>query len=75
MWIDINQGYINENTIEYLEKINEGNKTSLRFHLISGRVVEIEGELARRILEYAVTNKVFFMDTIFSPIGQNEIQL
>lgn len=75
MYIDIIQGYVSEEAIEYIEKVVDGNKTSIRIHLISGRSIEMTGELARRILEYADRNKVQFLDNLDSPVGLNGISL
>lgn len=75
MYIDIIQGYVSEEAIEYIEKVVDGNKTSIKIHLISGRSIEMTGELARRILEYADRNKVQFLDNLDSPVGLNGISL
>ena len=71
MYIDVNVGYVNESGIEYIEIILNGNVTKIALHLISGRSVEVEGELARRILEYARMNKVQFMSKLLNPVGLN----
>jgi hypothetical protein len=75
MWIDIVRGYVREEAIEHIEFISVGNVTSIRLHMISGKTIEIAGELARRILEYADRNKVQFVDRLDSPIGLNGISL
>jgi hypothetical protein len=75
MWIDIVKGYVSESTIEYLELVSDGNVTSIRMHLISGRTIDITGELARRILEYADRNKVEFVDRLYNPIGLDGLTL
>ena len=75
MYIDIVQGYVSESTIEYIEKIVDGNVTSVKLNLVSGRTVEVTGELARRILEYADRNKVQFVDRLDTPIGLDGISL
>jgi hypothetical protein len=75
MYIDINKGFISESTIEYIEEIVDGNVTSICIHLISGRTIEITGELARRILEYASRNKVEFLDRLYNPIDLNGLTL
>jgi predicted translin family RNA/ssDNA-binding protein len=75
MWIDINKGYISESTIEYIELVVDGNVTSIRMHLISGRTIDITGELARRILEYASRNKVEFLDRLYNPINLDGLTL
>ena len=75
MWIDITKGYISEGVIEYIERVTDGNVTSVKLHLISGRTVEVTGELARRILEYADRNKVQFIDNLDSPIGLGSTSL
>lgn len=75
MWIDITYGYINEGTIEYIELVSDGNVTQVLMHLISGRTIEITGESARRILEYARSNKVQFVEKLFNPVGLNGVTL
>lgn len=75
MWIDITYGYINETTIEYIEIISDGSTTGISMHLISGRAIEITGESARRILEYAQSNKVQFVDNLLNPVGLNGVTL
>jgi hypothetical protein len=75
MYIDIVHGYVSEEAIEYIEKVADGNVTSISLNLISGRTVEVTGELARRILEYADRNKVQFVDRLDSPVGLNGISL
>lgn len=71
MYIDINTGYINESAIEHIEIVSNGNVTKIVLHLISGQGVEVKGELARRILEYARMNKVQFMSKLLNPVGLN----
>lgn len=75
MWIDIIHGYINEAAIEYIEFVSDGNITTVVLHLISGRTVDVTGELARRIIEYARANKVQFVDRLYNPVGLNGITL
>lgn len=75
MWIDINQGFISESTIEYIERVGDGSTTTIRLNLISGRTVEVTGELARRILEYADRNKVQFVDRLDNPVGLNSVSI
>jgi hypothetical protein len=75
MYIYINKGYISESSIEYIELVADGNVTSIRVHLISGRTVEVTGELARRMLEYADRNKVEFLDRLYNPINLDGLTL
>lgn len=75
MWINIIHGYVREEAIEHIEFVVDGNVTSLLLHMISGKTVQVSGELARRILEYADRNKVQFVDRLNSPIGLNGISL
>jgi cyanophycinase-like exopeptidase len=75
MWIDINKGYISESTIEYVERKVDGSATAICIHLVSGRTIDITGELSRRILEYVDSNKVQFVDQLYNPVGLNGITL
>lgn len=75
MWIDIVHGYISEAAIEYIEVVTDGSTTRIKLNMASGRIVEVTGELARRILEYADRNKVQFVDRLDSPVGLNGISL
>lgn len=75
MWIDIVHGYISEAAIEYIEVVTDGSTTRIKLNMVSGRIVEVTGELARRILEYADRNKVQFVDRLDSPVGLNGISL
>ncbi len=75
MWIDIVHGYISEAAIEYIEVVTDGSTTRIKLNMVSGRIVEVTGELARRILEYADRNKVQFVDRLDSPVGLNGMSL
>lgn len=75
MYIDIVHGYVNESAIEYIELIVDGTTTSVSLHMISGRTVEVTGELARRILEYADRNKVQFVNRLDTPVGLDGISV
>jgi hypothetical protein len=75
MWLDITTGFVNEASIEYIEVVSDGAEPFIRLHFISGRVVEITGGLAKRILVYARYNKVQLIDNLDHPISYNNTGL
>jgi hypothetical protein len=71
MWMDVIHGYINPVLIEYIEVVSKASKPIIVLHMVSGRAMDIEGDLARDILEYARMNKVQFTKKLFNPVGLN----
>lgn len=75
MWIGVVHGYINTDTIEYVENKSSNGNTVIVIHMISGNRFEVTGTLALNVLEYVRQNQVYFVTKLTQPIGLDGLSL